>query len=151
MVLGITLGVAGLLFLALLLILVPWAVSAMTRGPLTARIARHHRQEDILLRDLMANNFGLQSRGVIQLRGNGALVLTAAELHFFMLVPEEEFRIPLGAIREVSLVRAHLGKTVGRQLLKIRFTREGAEDAVAWYVRDPEAWRLKLTELTGAK
>jgi hypothetical protein len=145
MVLGFVIG--GLALLGVLLFIVPAVVAAAVRGPLNARIAKRYREEEILSRDLMANSFGLQSKGVFQVRGNGALVLTRGGLHFFMLLREEELRIPLDAILEAGLVRAHLGKTVGRKLLKVRFLRDGAEDAVAWYVRDPAAWESKLREL----
>jgi hypothetical protein len=130
-----------------LLFIVPGIVAAAVKGPLNARIARHYREEELLARDLMANSFGLQSKGVFQVRGNGALVLTRGGLHFFMLLRAEDLRIPLDAILETSLVRSHLGKTVGRKLLKVRFIKDGAEDAVAWYVRDPAAWESKLREL----
>ncbi|MBK9051763.1 MAG: hypothetical protein IPL78_12865 [Chloroflexi bacterium] len=46
------------------------------------------------MKDLKANSFGLESAGVWQARGNGGLVLTGKELHFFMLIPNKEVRVP---------------------------------------------------------
>lgn len=91
-----------------------------------------------------ANSFGVQSAGALQLRGNGGLVLTANELHFFMLVPSRELRIPLADIREVKTVKSHLGKTVAQPLLHVRWAIGEGEEAVAWWVRDVEAWKAKL-------
>jgi hypothetical protein len=83
----------------------------------------------------MANNFGVTSKGVAQLRGNGALVLTTDALNFLSLA-SDDLAIPRSAIRSASLVGSHLGKTVGRKLLKVEY--EG--DSVAFFVEDPEAW-----------
>jgi hypothetical protein len=115
---------------------------------MSQRIGRHHRDADILLADARANSFGLESAGVFQLRGNGTLLLTASELHFFMILPEREVRIPLTAITGTEIVRKHLGKTVGRELLKVHFTAGGGQpDAIAWYLRDPRAWLTRVDEL----
>ena len=84
----------------------------------------------------MANNFGVTSKGVAQLRGNGALVLTAEALHF-VAIASDDLAIPRSSIRSTSLVGSHLGKSVGRKLLMVEY--EG--DSVAFFVEDPEAWR----------
>jgi hypothetical protein len=43
--------------------------------------------------------------------------------------------VPLAAITEVDKAAGHLGKTVGRDLLRVRFVSPaGVADAVAWYV-----------------
>ncbi len=109
-----------------------------------AAIDRAHPAEDIVLRDGMANSLGLESKGPVQLRGNGGLVLTREELHFLPLVGVAEVRVALDQIRKVSLVRVHLGKTLGRKLLRVDFGEGEAADAVAFSVADPERW---LTEL----
>jgi hypothetical protein len=119
-------------------------VLAGLRGPLERRIAEQYRDEDILLKDLGANCFGLESGGVWQVRGNGGLVLTRECLHFFMFLPKKEFRVPLDAVTEVTFVKSHLGKTVGYDLLKVRFTADGQPDSLAWFVTDPTAWRERI-------
>jgi hypothetical protein len=93
----------------------------------------------------MANNFGVTSKGALQVRGNGALVLTNEALHF-LAIASDDLTIPRGAIRATSLVRSHLGKSVGRQLLKIDY--EG--DSVAFFVEEPEAWITVLGVATPA-
>lgn len=130
--------------LAIMLVVVPLIVHRVIGPKLEARIAEVHKPEEIVFKDVRANNFGLESKGAMQARGNGALVLTARELHFFQLVPAREFRIPLDSIVEVKTVRSHLGKSVGRALLYVAFAVDGRQDAMAWSVVDVEAWLSKL-------
>jgi len=88
---------------------------------------------------------GLQSRGKGQVRGNGWLVLTADDLRFRQWVPDCETRIPRAAITKVETDRWWLGKSVGSKLLIVRWrTPEGGEDAMAWNVRDLDAWLAAL-------
>lgn len=116
------------------------------QGAADAAIDQAHPTEDIVLRDGMANSLGLESRGPVQLRGNGGLVLTRDELHFLPLVGVAEVRVSLDQIRKVSLVRVHLGKTVGRRLLRVDFGEGAATDAVAFSVHDPDRWIAELTQ-----
>jgi hypothetical protein len=114
---------------------------------LERRISKLYSSEQILLRDLTALTFGLESRGVLQGRGNGALVLTADELCWFRFVPERsDLRIPRETITKVDTVKTHLGKTHGRDLLRVTFTNNGKPDSMAWYVMDLGAWISKLGE-----
>jgi hypothetical protein len=72
-------------------------------------------------------------------------VLTHEELRFRMWVPDRETRIPLASVTEVGSERTWLGKWVGRRLLRVRWrTPEGTEDAMAWEVRDLDAWLAAL-------
>ena len=130
--------------LAIMLVVVPLIVHRVIGPKLEARVTAVYKPDAIVFQDLRANNFGLESKGAMQQRGNGALVLTARELHFFQLIPARDFRIPLDSITEVKTVRSHLGKTVGRSLLHVSFTVDGVEDAMAWSVVDVEAWLAKL-------
>jgi len=137
--------IAGIVVaLAFMLVVVPLIVHRVIGPKLEARIAQVYKPEEIVFKDVRANNFGLESKGPIQARGNGALVLTARELHFFQLIPAREVRIPLDSITEVKTVRSHLGKTVGRSLLYVSFAADGRQDAMAWSVADVEAWLSKL-------
>lgn len=117
------------------------------RCSLTKQIASRYRADEIVMQDLTANYFGLESRGIWQCRGNGALVLTPHRLHFFMFQPRSELQIPCNRITRVDLVRSHLGKTVFRDLLKVHFENEGAADSVAWYVAEPTRWLHQLQDL----
>ena len=130
--------------LAVVLVVVPLITHRVIGPKLEARVTKVYKPEEIVFQDLRANNFGLESKGAMQARGNGALVLTARELHFFQLIPARDVRIPLDSIDEVKTVRSHLGKTVGRSLLHVSFTVDGHHDAMAWSVTDVEAWLAKL-------
>lgn len=92
----------------------------------------------------MASNFGVTSKGVTQLRGNGALVLTGDALHFLALAGAD-LTVARSAIRGTAIVRSHLGKSVGRALLKVDFD----DDSVAFFVEDPQAWRDALAAAPG--
>ncbi|MCM8814327.1 MAG: hypothetical protein NC924_10435 [Candidatus Omnitrophica bacterium] len=99
-----------------------------------------------------ANFFGQQSRGCMQVRGNGELVLTADELFYEMWIPKKQLRIPRSSITNVSKVYAHLMKSCGFPLLKVEFTNaDGQADAAAWLVRDLPAWMDDLKPAAGAK
>jgi hypothetical protein len=121
------------------------------KKPLEARIAAQYAEHEVLLKDLGANSFGLESKGVFQLRGNGALVLTASHLHFFQFLTKREVRIPLGAITELGFTHTHLGKATTRNLLKVRFEEGGKADSIAWYVNDPQAWKERIEEARAAR
>jgi hypothetical protein len=120
------------------------------KGPLEARIAAHYGPDQVLMQDLTANSFGLESRGVWQGRGNGALVLTGQCLHFFRFVPGADLRLPLRAITDLAFTRSHLGKATIHDLLKVRFTVDGKPDSIAWYLTAPRAWKERIEELQAA-
>jgi hypothetical protein len=146
-VLGIVVAcIVGMVLLLVVISIASKVALAAIKGPLERRVAARLAEEDIVFRDLRANNFGIESKGRFQQRGNGALVLTKASLFFFQLVPESVHEVPLDALRDVTLVRSHLGKTVGYRLLKIRYATPQGDDSVAWYVIDPEEWQRRLTQ-----
>jgi len=92
-----------------------------------------------------ANFFGQESRGVTQMRGNGTLVLTDSELYFELLLPRREFHIPLASIQAIETATSHLGKTIGRPLLKVVFRNEaGQTDSIVWYVSDVEGLKQAI-------
>jgi len=140
---------AGLVPLLLVMSLISKATLAAMAGPLKARIAARLSDRDIVSSDLRANFFGLESKGAAQLRGNGALVLTRSAIHFFQFLPARDFEVPLASVREVSLVRSHLGKSVGYRLLKVRFEGDAGPDSIAWYVPEAEAWQRKVESARG--
>lgn len=98
--------------------------------------------QPVLLRDNMANFFGLASLGPVQLRGNGSLALTRESLAFMRALSKQPpLSIPRSAIQKVETTRSHLGKAIGRPLLTVHFVdAAGKVDVVAWYVRDHERW-----------
>ena len=113
-------------------------------GPLRRRARKHFAGLE-LLREDDANSFGVESAGPWQVRGNGTLALTGEELVFAQWVPDRVLRIPRSAIVQATTARSHLGKTVGKDLLKVIWAGElGGQDSVALWVRDLDGWLLAL-------
>jgi hypothetical protein len=144
--------VVGSVVLLVLLALVAAALTTKVvyqhmEAPLETRIAEHYKPDEVILKDLKANSFGLKSSGVWQVRGNGGLVLTEKTLHFFMFLPKRDICIPLTAITELSLTKSHLGKATIYNLLKVQFSADGGRDSIAWYVTDPQAWKCKIEQI----
>ncbi len=145
LVILIVVGVVIVGLAVLKLVLVVWGrVERRIDRAVTARLTARYAPEEMLLHETMANFFGEESRGPAQMRGNGGLVLTRDALVFHMLVPERTITVPLEDIRDVSLVRSHLGKRVGRDLVHVRYAVPDGTDAIAWFVRDPATWRREL-------
>lgn len=147
-----TLIIIGLVVVIVLLIILfavvlPKGVFRFMHGPLEARVAAHYQPQQILLQDLRANCFGRESTGRWQLRGNGALVLTGEQLHFFQFLPQSELCIPLDAISEVTFTKRHLGKATLYDLVKVHFSVDGQPDTIAWYLTDPLAWKTRIEAL----
>lgn len=130
----------------LIFLFVAFAIKRI-RSSLEARVAKIYTPSEILMRDFSANSFGQESKGVWQVRGNGALVLTKNGLHFFRLVPGDDLRVPLAAITDLSFTKSHLGKATIYNLLKVRFSTNGETDSIAWYLRVPNAWKTKIEEI----
>lgn len=96
-----------------------------------------------------ANYFGLESKGVKQIRGNGVLILTKEKLYFEMWVrPKTIIEIPNNSIQKIESVKSHLKKSRFQKLLKVIFTTErGNVDSVAWLVRDLDEWMRFLEKM----
>jgi len=137
-----------------------WVTAAVVGGALllaivTAAGVRQFRTEtlgdvlaeidgDIVVEDRMANFFGVTSAHPWQMRGNGCLILSTKEIYFQRWSPQWDLRFPRDAITRVELVKKHLGKRVGRSLLKLTWRTEEGEDSVAFLVSDPDAWVREL-------
>jgi hypothetical protein len=137
--------VLGIVVLTTMLVAVPVSRRARrVQSELEAQVGDGERAETV-------RGLGLESRGPKQVRGTGRLVLTHDELRFRMWVPDRETRIPLASVTDVGTERTWLGKWVGKRLLRVRWrTPEGAEDAMAWEVRDLDAWLAALAPQPGA-
>jgi len=104
-------------------------------------------EASILAIEERANGFGVESGGPFQVRGNGCLALTDDELVFLMWLPRRELRILRSAITGVERTRWHLGKTMGRELLRVRFQNEaGQSDSAAFLVGDLPMWEALLAD-----
>ncbi|MBP8001044.1 MAG: hypothetical protein KA314_02825 [Chloroflexi bacterium] len=107
------------------------------------RVAQHqqnmaqHKYPDARFIDSGALFFGQQSRGAMQMRGNGTLIITPTDVIFHQWIPGREFHIPLKAIQSIENPTSFLGKWQGVPLLKVNFLNEkGQTEAMAWRVRD---------------
>ncbi len=134
---------------AIVAVVISKIVFRVMKGPLEDRIAASYGQDEVLMKDLKANSFGVESAGVFQLRGNGGLVLTGKCLHFFMFLPKSDVCVPLDAITELTITKSHLGKATLYDLLKVHYTAAGKTDSIAWCLTDPRAWKNKIEELKG--
>lgn len=105
-------------------------------------------QGEIPLREGRVRSLGEESRGVTQVRGSGHLAVTEDAIVFAMAAPARTLRIPRDRVTGVEEARSHLGKWVGRPVLRVDFLRDdGQPDAVAFDVgRDRDAWRAVLGE-----
>jgi hypothetical protein len=131
-------SVGGLVVMSLVFRVVARAAAASIR----ANIAGRFPADAIVMQDDLANHFGRTSKGPVQVRGgSGGLVLTRDALHFLPIVGDE-VTIPLSEISGVATVKSHLGKTVGRPLLKVEF----GGDSIAFFVNDVEAWKRHLAQ-----
>jgi hypothetical protein len=143
----IGLVVVAALVLTLVAGLISKVVLAFIKGSLEVRITAQYRPDDILMQDLKANYFGRESAGVGQLRGNGGLLLTAKQLHFFMFLPKSDISIPLTAITKLTITKSHLGKATLYDLLKVTFLANGQPDSIAWYLTEPTVWKNRIEAL----
>jgi hypothetical protein len=123
------------------LLLVMRGVFVLVRRRLMEDVKTRFAGKMILRECIGANFFGQTSKGMRQIRGNGALILAPDELYFAMFVPRKSLSISLRDIVSVSTPRSHLGKTAGVRLLKVDFNSGGGEDAAAWAVRDLDDWK----------
>ena len=93
------------------------------------------------------NFFGQESKGAMQLRGNGTFVLTRDEIFFERWLPRAEYVVPLSHIQSVETVNGFLGKTVFQPLLKVVYQNpSGQTDAIAWLVPDLEGLKKMIED-----
>ena len=101
----------------------------------------------VLLLEDGANSFGVESRGPWQIRGNGCLGASDEEILFIMWFPRREIHIRRERVTAVERARSHLGKTIFRDLLRVRYTNDdGVPDSAAWWVRDLVRWEEVLRD-----
>ena len=100
----------------------------------------------IALLDAVANLRAVESKGVVQIAGNGCLAMNAEEILFVMWWPRREVRISRKNIVAVTTPATFMGKRSGRPMLHIRWkAADGATDSAAWLVRNRDAWVRALS------
>jgi hypothetical protein len=134
-IISIAASVGGIILLLVVIQLVARAAASSVRES----IARRFPADAIVLQDNLVSNFGLTNKGKFQARGSGGLVLTREAIHF-LPIAGSELTIPLSAVSEITTAKSHLGKTVGRPLLKVHFD----DDSVAFLVNDLATWQERL-------
>lgn len=139
--------IAGALFLVAVLV---HFLKRLQSGALK-EVFREYPSHTHVIISPMANMFGLKSKGVKQIRGNGVLVLTSSSLYFRMLIPAKKLLIPVSSITGVETPKSFAGKTKGVKLLKIDFrTADGKIESAAWLVGRLEEWVTELHKLIGS-
>jgi hypothetical protein len=136
----------------ILLVIVASVVASFALAAVLVRIGRRRAEAHIaqlgpLQRSVAASSLGLTSPGPAQVRSTGTLVLTADEVAFAQWRPERFVRIPRADIRSVDTTREHLGRTMKADVLRIRWSLEGAahgEQSIAFFVRDLDDWLRAL-------
>lgn len=142
MLVTILIGV-GLALLVLVVLGGRWLRQARSGAISTGERVLEGRE--VVVEDRAANCFGLQSAGPGQIRGNGYLAATAEEIVFVMWVPRRVVHIRRPLLVEADTTRSHLGKTVGRDLLRLRWINDdGDEEVAAFAVRNLPAWTAEL-------
>jgi hypothetical protein len=111
-------------------------------------IHERYKDKNILLVDDMSNFFGLESSGVLKVRGNGVLLLTEEELFFGMWKPKKEISILTSSILKITNPKSHMHRSIFKPLLKVIFRNENGEiDSSAWYVKELDKWNEYLNNL----
>jgi hypothetical protein len=139
---GVVALVVVLVVATSLVLLIGWIIRLKRE---TATSLRKRYGAAIVLIDEAANCFGIESRGVAQVRGNGCLVATSDEVCFAMWVPRREMVIQRTDVVAVEASRSHLGKSKGTRLLKVVYTTAAGRDSVAWAIRDLDTWVRELS------
>jgi hypothetical protein len=141
-----------LLFIAGFVLIISIATIFSLKKIIKKRISnlkKRFNEYKIIEYERFANCFGVQSKGYVQIRGNGILLLTKQFLFFQMIFPKKELLLPLSDIRESKITMSHLGKTKGKKLLKIVFTNDsGKKDSVAFLVSNLDIWMKQLKSRT---
>ncbi len=95
------------------------------------------------------NFSGIESRGALQIRGNGFMALTDRDLRITRAIPAAEWRIPHEQITRASLESAFLLRWKWRKVLVITFEQEGRQDRIGLYVRDEATWAEEINRVAG--
>lgn len=110
-------------------------------------VEERFRRQKIIRQYNLAHFYGRESIGHFQAKGNGVLVLTADELYFLQALPKRAFSIPVDTITAVANPRSHLGKSNVAKLVRVDFSSDGKQDAIAWMVGDEvKAWTQAVAD-----
>lgn len=122
-------------------------IFSFSRKKLLKAIERHFGRKKLILQTLNADFLGKDSAGGGRIRGHGALVLSLDELWFCLAASAKEISIPISTIKSVELKRSHLKRIIFRKLLALNFYYQGRDETIAWYVPNPDEWRVAIESL----
>jgi|TARA_B100000315_G_scaffold162395_1_gene150830 hypothetical protein len=128
----------------LIVIIGPKIFYRISKPKLEQKISELYNEDEIILKELKANCLGIKSKSVVQIRGNGVLILTKSHLRFFRILPKADYEIPINLITNVSITHTHLGKALPYKLVRLEFKGTDGPDAIAWWVSDQEQWKNKI-------
>ncbi len=127
-------------------------VLIVTRWWLRDKLAKETRQwerEGVIFskKPAMSNFAGIESQGMIKVRGNGVIALTTEDLRITRAVPAAKWCIPHNHIKAVTLENSFLGKRRGSKVLVITFEKEGYQDRIGVYVGNSLDWANAIKEV----
>lgn len=111
-------------------------------GNLLDDLKKELTEEDVILSGV-ATFVGRSSFGPKQAAGTGALVLTARQLVFQMIMPKRRLAVSMHSVTGAKEPKAQGGKV---SLLEVGFHDEkaGVDDAAVWVVPNPADWALQI-------
>lgn len=134
-------------FLPVLIILIIYILIKYLEKTKAEKILKNYSKQEIKAFSSNVNFFGEKSKGMTQIRGNGALLLTKERLYFQMWIPKKEIKIPLDKIENIEEVKSFFGKSKFRPLLKIEYIDEnGQKNSAAWMVKNLQKWKSIINE-----
>ena len=114
---------------------------------LEERVNAHFHESEIIAKEIFWANLQYQrSRGFFQLRGNGALVLTANVLWFTYLYPNRQIEMQFRHIRAVKAGVLRRQRPSPALIVDFVDAASGIEDQVVFASRDPQRWKTIIEE-----
>ena len=143
---GIIISISVIGGIVLLILILKTAFSS-TQWILNEQVQNKFLKDDIVLSTTRASCFGVKSKGGMQVRGNGALVLTNEVLYFLMAFPRKEFVIPIKSIIDLTTPKSFNGKSILTPLLCVHYNIDSKEDEIAWAVSNLQKWIGEIKKL----
>ena len=118
-----------------------------SQDEIEANFQRRFTGKNIRKMDKYALYVAKKSDGYSHFRAVGYLVLTEEELFFQRRLDTKITIIPIDAIIKVDRTRRLAGQSRLKLMLKVEFkTPEGAEDAIAWQVKELDEWVQQINQ-----
>ena len=132
------LGIIGVVFACIVIIFFTHLKSK--QDEIEANFQKKFAGKKIQFMDKHALYVARESDGYSHFRGQGYLVLTEDGLFFERQLVKKIIEIPIGSIVRVEKTKRLAGQGPGMMLKVVFKTRNGAQDAVGWKVKELERW-----------